>query len=120
VMYLSVSSAAQRLGAQGLVIAGAEKDGQVIQQVPAAGTRCQTGALVTLSVANKADSKSEASPGLCPDFAGLSNREVRSLAARLQVPVSVQGVGYVVQQNVRPGNSWGAGGVKLVLRGDRL
>ncbi len=119
-MYLSVSSAAQRLGAQGLVIAGAEKEGQIIQQVPAAGTRCQSGALVTLSVANKADSASEASPGLCPDFAGLSNREVRSLAARLQVPVSVLGVGYVVQQNVRPGNSWGAGGVKLVLRGDRL
>ena len=120
VMYLSVSNAAQRLGAQGLVIAGAERDGRVMQQIPAAGTRCEPGSLVTLSVVEQIESGVAVSPGLCPDFAGLSNRQVRSLAARLKVPILVQGVGYVVNQNVRPGQTWGRGGVTVILRGDRL
>ena len=122
VMYLSVSNAVQRLSARGLMIAGAEKDGQIVEQIPVAGTRCEPGALVTLAVAvaeQIADSIVE-SPGLCPDFVGLSNRQVRSLAARLQVPVSVQGVGYVVRQNVNPGTTWGHKGIKVVMGGNRL
>ncbi len=120
VMYLSVSNAAQRLGALGLAIAGAEKNGQVIQQIPAAGSRCAAGALVTLAVAENVAGKKVVSPSLCPDFDGLSNRQVRSLAARLQVPVSVQGVGYAVSQNVTPGKAWGAGGVKVIMGRSRL
>jgi len=61
-----------------------------------------------------------ASPGLCPDFSGLSNRQVHSLAARLQVPVSVQGVGYAVRQTVKKGNSWGKRGVTVVMSGRGL
>lgn len=119
VMYLSVSNAAQRLGANGLLIAGAEKDGQVIQQIPAAGTRCEPGSLVTLAVAAPV-AESVASPSLCPDFSGLSNRQIRSLAARLRVPVSLEGVGHAVRQNVNPGQAWGAAGVKVVMGGSRL
>ncbi len=117
VMYLSVSNAAQRLGTRGFVIAGAEKDGQVVQQVPAPGSRCEEGALVTLVVVDPRDATESASRGLCPDFAGLSNRQVRSLAARLRIPVRLEGVGYAVRQNVGPGQAWGDRGVKVVMQG---
>jgi len=120
VMYLTASNAAQRLGGRGLVIAGAEKDGQVVQQIPAPRTRCEPGSLVTLTVAERTSAAPAAAPGLCPDFAGLSNRQVRSLAARLRVPVAIHGVGYAVNQSVRPGQVWGAKGVTVVMDGDRL
>jgi stage V sporulation protein D (sporulation-specific penicillin-binding protein) len=120
VMYLAVNHAAQRLSAQGLEVSGAEKAGCVVQQIPAPGTRCAPGTEVVLTVAEELDSAPAASPGLCPDFAGLSNRQVRSLAARLRVPVAVQGVGYAVGQNVAPGRRWGPDGVTVVMRDGRL
>ncbi|MBU8870480.1 MAG: PASTA domain-containing protein [Gemmatimonadales bacterium] len=104
VQYLSVPNAAQRLGAAGLVIVGAEKDGMVVQQIPAAGTRCRSGDVVTLTVSNRLKGPEESPPAIvCPDFLGLSNRQVRSLAARLGVPVAIEGLGYVVRQNPAPG-----------------
>jgi stage V sporulation protein D (sporulation-specific penicillin-binding protein) len=120
VLYLSVSNAVQRLGAAGLTIQGAEKDGQVIQQIPAAGSRCPAEAVVTLAVAERPAVSATAEPALCPDFSGLSNRQVLSLAARLRIPVSVQGIGYVVRQTVAPGQTWDEQGVTLVMQESRL
>ena len=119
VMYLAVDNAAQRLDACGLAVAGAEKDGQVVEQIPAAGTRCEPGTVVALAVAASADGPDN-SPALCPDFSGLSNRQVRSLAARLRIPVSVRGTGYAVQQTVGPGQSWAGKAVTVVMQGGRL
>ena len=104
VMYLSVPSAAQRLGAAGFTLSGAEKDGLVVQQVPAAGTRCPRGGQVQLTVAGRAGAPS-AQGTLCPDFDGLSNRQVRGLAARLGITVKLKGAGYAARQDVSPGRA---------------
>ncbi len=104
VLHLSVTKAAQRLGSAGFVVAGAEKDGVVIQQIPASGTKCLPGQQVELAVADpKGGLGAESS--LCPDFTGLSNRQVSSLAARLGVPVIIKGVGYAVRQSLGPGRA---------------
>jgi len=117
VMYLSVSNALERLGARGLLIAGAAKDGQIIEQVPAAGSHCPRLTVVHLTVAEAATAAQPALVAcLCPDFSGLSNREVRTLAARLRVPVKVRGTGYVYRQNVVPGKPWRDDGVEVVMR----
>ena len=104
VLFLSVPNAAQRLGAEGFVLSGAEKHGVVVQQIPSAGTRCKPGERVTLTVSSRPrgadDSRQEI---VCPEFAGLSTRQARSLAARLGVPVSISGLGYVVRQDPAPG-----------------
>ncbi|MCB1184833.1 hypothetical protein KDM41_15500 [bacterium] len=119
VMYLGVGTASRRLAEKDLVLAGGERDGVVVQQVPAAGTRCAPGTVVTLTVADR-DVAAATAPGVCPDFSGLSNRQIRSLAARLRIPVSLQGVGYAVRQSVRPGETWGSKGVTIELKGSRL
>ena len=104
VLYISVSNAIQRLGAAGLEIAGAEKAGIVIQQVPAAGTRCAPGETVTLTVTSRLHGQDRARQSIpCPKFNGLSNRQVRSLAARLGVRVTISGIGYVANQEPRAG-----------------
>ncbi|MCP4572425.1 MAG: PASTA domain-containing protein [bacterium] len=101
VLHLSSARAVQRLAAAGLAATGAEREGVVVDQVPAAGTRCSEGSSVELVVAGRSD------PGtgnaLCPDFSGLSNRQVRGLAARLGIPVRIAGAGYVKNQTPRPG-----------------
>ena len=102
VLYLSVPNAAQRLGAAGFRPAGTERDGVVVQQIPAAGTHYQVGEVVALTVAGR-DTPRAAAEILCPDFAGLSNRQVRSLAARLGVEVAIDGVGYVSRQQPAAG-----------------
>ncbi len=117
VIYLAVSNAVERLAQQGLLVAGGEKQGQVVQQVPAAGTRCRPGTVVTLTVADRAAATATATAGLCPDFTGLSNRQVRGLAARLRIPVVVEGVGYAVRQTVRAGNALGCDAVTVVMQG---
>jgi stage V sporulation protein D (sporulation-specific penicillin-binding protein) len=116
VLYLSVPNAAQRLGAAGLVLAGAEKDGVVIQQIPAAGSRVEAGALITLTVSSRAaDTADPSLPAICPDFAGLSNRQARSLAARLGVPVTLSGTGYVVKQEPPAGRALAGERIKLAM-----
>jgi stage V sporulation protein D (sporulation-specific penicillin-binding protein) len=102
VMHLSATKAEQQLGAAGFKVTGAEKDGVVIQQVPGPGTKCLPGQKVTLAVADPRGAKG-ADSSLCPDFLGMSNREVGSLAARLGLPVIVKGVGYAVRQSQSPG-----------------
>ena len=53
---------------------------------------------------------------MCPDFVGLSNRQVQSLAARLGIPVMVRGVGYAVAQDVEPGNAHGGRPVTVRMK----
>lgn len=116
VLYLSVPSAAQRLGAAGLVLAGAEKDGVVVQQIPAAGSRIDPGSLVTLTVSGRsADAADPSRPAVCPDFGGLSNRQARSLAARLGIPVSLSGAGYVVGQEPPAGEALTGERIRLAM-----
>jgi len=114
VLHLSVTKAAQRLGAAGFTMAGAEKDGVVIQQIPAAGTRCRPGQPVSLAVANP-DGARGAEAALCPDFLGMSNRQVSAMAARLGIPVIIQGVGYVLQQSYEAGRALDGSPVTLKL-----
>jgi stage V sporulation protein D (sporulation-specific penicillin-binding protein) len=104
VLHLGVTKAAQRLAAAGFQAAGAEKDGLVIQQIPSPGTRCLPGQKVVLAVADPHGGRGP-DTSLCPDFTGMSNRQVGSLAARLGIPVIVKGVGYVVRQSLRPGKA---------------
>lgn len=102
VLYLSVPNAAQRLGAAGLGLSGAEKHGVVVQQVPAPGTRTALGTEVVLTVSSR-QAAADSVAGICPDFAGLSNRQARSLAARLGLDVEISGAGYVAVQQPAPG-----------------
>ena len=101
VLHLSVTKAAQRLGSAGFRTTGAEKDGVVIQQIPAPGTKCLPGQKVALAVADPRGGRG-AESSLCPDFTGMSNRQVSSLAARLGVSVIIKGIGYAVCQSQRP------------------
>lgn len=101
VLHLSVTKAVQRLSSAGFQVTGTEKDGVVIQQIPASGTKCLPGQQVALAVADPQGGKG-AESSLCPDFTGLSNRQVSSLAARLGIPVIIKGIGYAVRQSQRP------------------
>jgi stage V sporulation protein D (sporulation-specific penicillin-binding protein) len=101
VLQLSVDAAAQRLAAAGLTVAGCERGGLVAEQVPAAGSRCRRGTTVVLAAAARPDAAASAT--VCPDFRGKSNREVRSLAARLGIDVAIDGAGYAVGQDPPPG-----------------
>lgn len=102
VLHLSVDKAAQRLGGAGFLVAGAEKSGVVIQQVPGPGTKCCPGQEITLAVADP-KGQSTAASALCPDFLGMSNREVSTYAASLGIRVIIKGEGYAVIQSLDPG-----------------
>jgi stage V sporulation protein D (sporulation-specific penicillin-binding protein) len=111
VLQLSVDAAAQRLAAVGLTVAGAERGGLVAEQVPAAGSRCRRGTTVRLAAAARPDAAADAA--VCPDFTGRSNREVRSLAARLGLDVVIEGAGYAVRQEPPAGQVLSARRVKV-------
>ncbi len=113
VVLLSSARAAVRLRQAGLEVRGGERSGRVVQQVPAAGSLLVPGAEVTLTVAAAVGDQQQASP----DVRGLSNREVRELAARLGVPVRITGVGYARQQEPPPGERLTDAGL-LVRMGD--
>ena len=51
----------------------------------------------------------------CPDLAGLSNRQVVTLASRLGFPVNVDGVGYVGSQEPLPGEPLPTDGLKVKM-----
>ena len=114
VLFLNVASAAQRLAAAGLDISGAERDGFVVQQVPAAGTRCLPGTTVTLTVGPRQPEKM-VELSLCPDFSGLSDRQVRSLAARLGIRAELRGNGYAVAQDIAPGEPLSGRSVTITM-----
>ncbi len=98
VLYLSSGSAAEALRQAGLVLGGGERGGLVVEQVPGAGTRCAPGDTVRVTLAPTRGA-APLSGQLCPDLLGLSNRQVTRLAARLGLPVTVEGVGYVAAQD---------------------
>ncbi len=104
VMYLSVAKAEQELNAFGFQATGTEKDGVVVQQIPAPGTKCLPGQKVELAVADPRGGVGAESI-LCPDFIGKSNRQITSYAARLGIPVVVTGVGYAVHQSRTQGKA---------------
>ena len=117
VLYLRTLHAGERLATAGLLPAGDERDGLIIGQVPAAGTHCEAGTTVTLTVAGlrPAAAADPAAGDVCPDFTGLSNREIRGLAARLGLEVVLDGVGYASAQNVPPGDPRPAGPVTVTM-----
>lgn len=117
VLYLRTANASGRVAAAGLRCRGDEREGTVVGQTPAAGTRCEAGTTVTLTVAGKrpAADLDPAAADICPDFTGLSNREIRSLAARLGIRVRLDGVGYARAQDVPPGGPRPEGPVTVTM-----
>jgi cell division protein FtsI/penicillin-binding protein 2 len=104
VLHLTADRAVGRLSRAGLQTTGTETRGVVVQQIPAAGSRVPAGQRVHLTVAARAP-MAGAPVAVCPDFTGLSNRQVRSLAARLGVTLDLAGTGYAVGQNPAPGSA---------------
>jgi len=115
VQYLGLANAAQRLGRAGLRMAGGEREGLVVEQIPAAGTLCAPESLVYLTVAGR-EFEIDKMP-LVPDFTGLSVRQVRETASRLGIPVALEGVGYVVQQWPAQGTTLSSTPVKIQFKG---
>jgi len=114
VLFLGVAAAAQRLGARGFALAGAEREGLVVQQVPAPGTLCAPGATVELTVGPR-QPQQMAEKSFCPDFHGLSDRQVRGLAGRLGIRVDLQGNGYATGQDVNPGEPLRGRAVRVTM-----
>ncbi len=102
VLFLTVANAAQRLTAAGFTLAGAERKGIVVEQLPGPGSMCPPGTTISLTVGPRRPGRPKET-SLCPDFHGLSDRQVRGLAARLGVDVEMIGNGYAVDQDVPPG-----------------
>jgi stage V sporulation protein D (sporulation-specific penicillin-binding protein) len=109
VVLLDSERAALRLRQAGLQVEGAERRGQVIMQVPAAGSRLAHDSVVSLTTARGLGDQNQASP----DVRGLSNREVLALAARLGVPVRITGVGYAQEQQPPPGEQLTTAGLQV-------
>lgn len=108
-LLLRSDRAVLRLQQAGLRAQGAERGGQVIMQVPAAGSRLPTGSAVQLTVANQGGHQQQS----CPDVLGLSNRQLLALAARLGIVVQVSGVGYVKEQEPRAGSPLTEAGLQV-------
>jgi len=114
VLHLTLGNAGMRLDNAGLKVAGAEKGGLVIQQVPLPGTKMEIGSVVHLTTGQGA--ATVADRGLvCPDFSGLSNRQINSLAARLGMNVQISGVGYAIEQFPAAGLSISGSAVKVKM-----
>ncbi len=113
VLYLSSPVATARLVAAGLLVDGADKNGIVLQQVPAPGTRIATGSTVVLTV--RGTTVAPQTAAVCPDLGGLSNRQVQALAARLGIAVRIDGVGYVVSQAPAAGEPLPSDGLVVTM-----
>ena len=109
VMFLRSERAALRLQQAGFSVLGAERGGRVVMQVPAAGSRLRPGTPVQLTVGQAAADQQQ----ICPDVRGLSNRQLRSLAARLGIALQVTGAGYVKEQQPLPGARLSEAGLKV-------
>ncbi len=116
VLHLSLDNANHRLAVAGLNLAGGQRGGLVIQQVPLPGTLLKPGDMVHLVMGSAAASSPDAGL-LCPDFFGLSNRQIQSLASRLGLRVNISGAGYAVTQSPAPGLSLGGAVVKVKMEG---
>lgn len=115
VLYLTAAHAAGRLGTAGLRAAGEERGGTVVGQVPAAGTRCEAGTVVTLTIAPGRPAAAAVAEDVCPDFTGMSNRQIRSEAARRGLSVILDGIGYASAQDVPPGSPRPDGPIRVTL-----
>jgi cell division protein FtsI/penicillin-binding protein 2 len=109
VMFLGSDGAVLRLEQAGFAVHGAEQQGRVMMQVPAAGSLATAGSAVTLTVRSREGHAAQ----VCPDLTGLSNRQVRALAARLGIPVRMEGVGYVTSQHPAPGEGLDGDGLEV-------
>ncbi len=116
VLHLTMDNAGQRLAVADLAVAGTERGGLVIQQVPLPGTLLKPGSVVHL-MTGPAEVATTESGLLCPDFSGLSNREIQSLAARMGLKVKIKGAGYAVSQIPEPGLALGGAAVKVRMGG---
>ncbi len=112
VMYLTATLAEQELHRAGFVAQGSGRQGLVIEQVPGPGAACLPGSSIRLTVSA---GPAVAERSVCPDLRGQSQREVRGLAARLGVPLQIEGVGYVKHQEPPPGNRIGPDGIRVWL-----
>ncbi|MBD3219701.1 PASTA domain-containing protein [bacterium] len=99
VLYLDAARAAQRLRLAGLEVTGGLEGGPVLAQVPEAGGRVAPGTPVTLTTRPARATE----PSHAPDLIGLSNRQVRAIAASLGLEVMLEGTGYVERQDPAPG-----------------
>ncbi len=111
VLYLDAARAAQRLRLAGLTVVGETVDGQVLAQIPAAGGRVVPGTTVTLTTRQAGVEE----PSQAPDLIGLSNRQVRAIAARLGLEVMLEGTGYVQRQDPEPGTPLGGAPITVGL-----
>lgn len=116
VLHLSMDNAAQRLDMANLAMAGAERGGLVIQQIPLPGSRLKPGSIVHLKT-GPLEAPSIDGSLLCPDFSGLSNREIHSMAARMGLHVKIKGAGYAVSQNPAAGLSLSGSTIKVRMGG---
>ncbi len=110
-LYLDTATAERVLAGAGLAARADAVAGTVVGQVPPPGTRLTPGETVTLVVA----SGGAARPDRCPDWRGLSSRDVNRRAARLGLAVRCRGVGYVTAQDPPPGAPLPEGPIELVL-----
>ena len=120
VLHLTAAGAIQRLATAGLTGTGAEREGVVVAQIPAAGASCPLDRPVVLVVAGRDEGTGDPTgrrSQLCPDFAGLSNRQARGLAARLGIDVAINGAGYAVAQEPSPGRPLTGRPVHLRMEG---
>ncbi len=115
VLYLNTAHAAERLGSAGLRVAGDDIGGTVVGQVPAAGARCEAGTVVALTIEGGRAAFAHTSGDVCPDFTGMSNRQIRSEAARRGLQVILEGVGYARAQDVPPGSPRPEGPIRVTL-----
>jgi stage V sporulation protein D (sporulation-specific penicillin-binding protein) len=111
VLFLDAGRAAERLQLASLRVAVPVVEGEVVMQVPAAGSLVAPGTAVALTVT----AGDVAGPDVCPDLLGLSNRQVRALAARLGIPIEVDGIGYVSSQRPEAGSPLPRTGITVSL-----
>lgn len=116
VLHLTMDNAALRLGLVDLQMAGAERGGLVIQQVPLPGTLLKPGSVVHL-MTGPLKVATPSNGLLCPDFSGLSNREINSLASRMGLKVKISGAGYAISQIPAAGLSLSGAAVKVRMGG---
>lgn len=111
VLFLGSERAVQRLRLAGLEVSGPVTRGEVIMQVPAAGSLVEAGTPVRLVL----EPSGGEAVAACPDFAGLSNREVRALASRLGLSVAIEGVGYAIEQRPAAGAALSADVITVTM-----
>ncbi len=111
---LYLSSAAARAEAErlDLKLSGDLGEGLVVAQSPSPGTPWPAGGEIRITLAPTGEAGT-AVGSACPDLRGLSNRQVRRMAARLGLALEVEGAGYVVSQSPPPGKTLDDAGVRV-------